>query len=124
MFYKNSIAKFIHRPNNKYLHPYDIFSESTHQLIVMFDSLKSQRGPIINFLIRKGIARSIPQANYVLVFFTVLNCTIMFLTYHHFFIQPRNAPKPFLEDIPAEIRATLPAEVLNQLPSRFSHDEN
>ncbi len=76
-----------------------------------------ERGPIIDWLIKNNIAKGVSSANSFLILVTLL-CFGTALFVSRQFLLPIPSTPTYLEDIPIEIQRTLPAEILNQIPSR------
>lgn len=77
----------------------------------------SQKTPtMVKWIMKTGLTKDEKQANIVLIGVAVLFFIITFVMMTDF-----GSPKPqptYLEDIPEDIRATLPPEVLETIPSR------
>ena len=71
---------------------------------------------MVKWVMKSGLVRDEKQANMVL-----LGVAVVFFALTWWLISGGNTPAPqptYLEDIPADIRATLPPEILKTIPSR------
>jgi type IV secretory pathway component VirB8 len=72
---------------------------------------------MVALVMKTGLIKNEKQANFVLVgvavVFLVLAVSIIFG------MRPVKKTPTYIEDIPAEIRETLPPEILDSLPSRY-----
>lgn len=75
------------------------------------------KGPIINWLLRKKIAKSVFHGNMILLIVTLLCSSITIymiqMVYSPFYTQA------YLEDIPENMRQTLPLEISNETPPKI-----
>jgi len=78
---------------------------------------KRKDGPIINFLLKNKLAENITGANAILIVIALVNLSLAALVIQNTYF-PKSAEATYLEDIPQEIRKTLPPEILNGLPSK------
>ena len=82
-----------------------------------------KEGPIIKFLIKNRLARDLRGANTILLTFAALNLLVTFIvlnnTYNIINIINRTTPT-YLEDMPEDVRNTLPPDVLKNIPLKQS----
>lgn len=84
-------------------------------------SIKTKRGPIINWLIKSKIAKNVLGANVILLVVSAVSLTVAFRVDAPYFVN-RHEEITYLEDISPEIRKTLPPEVLKTIPSRVHRE--
>ncbi len=82
------------------------------------DNYTSKKTPtMVKWVMKTGLVKDKKQANIVLVGIAVLFFVITLVM-----MADLGSPKPqptYIEDIPEDIRATLPPEILESIPSRY-----
>ncbi len=72
---------------------------------------------MVKWVMKTGLVKDEKQANIVLVGVAVLFFVVSFIVMSDF---GGSKPQPtYIEDIPEDIRATLPPEILESIPSRY-----
>lgn len=81
-------------------------------------SATTKKSKMIELVMKTGFVKDETQANYVLLGMSILFFVATVIVYLNMSGTGTSGGVTYLEDIPAEERAMIPAEILNQLPSR------
>ena len=81
-------------------------------------SATTKKSKMIELVMKNGFVKDETQANYVLLGLSILFFVATVIVYLNMSGTGTSSGVTYLEDIPEEERAMIPAEILNQLPSR------
>ncbi len=84
------------------------------------DSYTPKTSTMVRWILKTGIVKDEKQANIVLLVIAVIFFVITFMVVTSSGSSTPKQKTTYLEDIPANVRANLPPEVLKTIPSRNS----
>jgi hypothetical protein len=93
------------------------FNDESNQNKVLYGRFaqSSQAPKLVTWLLKIGIVKNESQANFVLINIAIIS---IILAIYIPLSKNIGAPIKFKEDIPENVRSTIPPEIFNNLPTR------